>query len=43
MFPTFDRIAMLAALGGTVLLAAVLVIPTGGAWSLRTRPGTPAT
>lgn len=42
MFATFDRVTMLAALGGTVLLAALLAIPTGARWSLPARPDTPS-
>ncbi|MDI6099367.1 hypothetical protein QLQ12_12265 [Actinoplanes sp. NEAU-A12] len=37
MFPTIDRIAMMVALGGSVLLAALLLIPGGAPWSTRGR------
>jgi hypothetical protein len=46
MFSTFDRVTMLIALGGTVLLAAVLVIPSGAPWTLphpQSPSSTPAT
>jgi hypothetical protein len=33
MFPTADRIGMMVALGGTALLAALLLIPAAGTWS----------